>query len=156
MFIAVTQSDPRYPQFCSSLIQTRLSLITPHSTNLALKIRGEQHLSSVSITVTHTHTHNYLATERYLSTTLSDHFFAMLLTWCLFLCCVFVFVSQLCIFLINFLKSFRANGPCYLKNCSYRYPWAISNDFSSPFEIADTWRFFFFYTAYDKVFRCWL
>ena len=44
VFIAVrlpaTESDLRYPQLCGSLIQTRLSLITPRSTNLALKIRG--------------------------------------------------------------------------------------------------------------------
>lgn len=54
---------------------------------------------------------------------------------------------------INFLKSFRPNGTFLISRIvvTYRYIWAIFNNFSSPFEMADSFRFVF-YAGHDKVF----
>lgn len=68
-------------------------------------------------------------------------------------CFVCTKVSQLCAF---FLSSFSNHAALIIHVISrtvvtFCYVWAVFNDFSSPFEIADSWRFVFIPDC-DKVF----
>lgn len=118
-------------RYSSSLIQARLSLITP---NLALKIRAKQHVSFVSITLS-PQKENPLQLRQIIQFLFVGTFFAKLFFFLLaiffravFCCSVSTETLQLWIWLyLPFVNQ-------TLRYVSYL--WVIFNNLSSPFESA--------------------